>query len=137
MSSAVNNNSLPADAAIASNQQSFRSIPPYNNSGRPARNSRTDGTKMSQSMFSKAERVISPSASGAMNVPSLANLRKSPESTQSRFKSMAANRLLNLQKQHDRESYSHKFTMAEDALDVALKQKPASPRLINNKREFD
>ena len=50
---------------------------------------------------------------------------------------MAANRLLNLQKQHDRESYSHKFTMAEDALDVALKQKPASPRLINNKREFD
>lgn len=89
-------------------------------------------------MFSKADRVISPSASGLVNAPSLANLRKSPNgSNTSRFRAMAADRLRSLQKQHDRESYSHKFTMKQDALQVALQQKPASPRLISNKREFD
>ena len=42
-----------------------------------------------------------------------------------------------MQRQTQREVYDHKFTMKEDALKVAVKQRPGSPRLITNKKDFD
>lgn len=47
------------------------------------------------------------------------------------------NRIRSLQRQHDRETYRHKFPMKEEAFQVANKQRSDSPALIDNKKQFD
>ena len=87
-------------------------------------------------MLSKNEFTMSQSPSGVVD-GTQALATADVQSNRSHFRKVAANRLQSLQKQHEREVYNHKFTMKEDALQVAVNQRSDSPRLVSDQREYD